>query len=135
VFRKSVFSLIPTDYQQYRYSGDWLFWNYVCQHGEVIEVEQVLNGFRQHAQKVTARSQLEGRQWRDMAGILRQTMSLTGLNALQRRCLCGRWTKRLHKENKEVARRMAEAFPDLYGGNTIDICLYEAGKLMGFLRD
>ena len=135
VFRKSVFSLIPTDYQQYRYSGDWLFWNYVCQHGEVIEVEQVLNGFRQHAQKVTARSQLEGRQWRDIAGILRTTASLLQLTSLQRRCLRGRWTKRFRKETGNGLSDIRTAFSDLYDGNSIDISLYEAGKLFGFLKD
>lgn len=135
VFRKSVFSLIPNDYRQYRYSGDWLFWNYVCQHGQVIEVERKLNSFRQHPQKVTARSQEDGRQWRDIAGILQATASLLQLTSLQRRCLRGRWTKRFRKETGNGLSDIRTAFSDLYDGNSIDISLYEAGKLFGFLKD
>jgi glycosyltransferase involved in cell wall biosynthesis len=135
VFRKSVFPLIPTDYQYYRYSGDWLFWNYVCQHGQVVEVCRVLSRFRQHPQKVTASSQQDGRQWRDIAGILRQTATLAHLNALQRRCLCGRWTKRFQKAEDHSHPDIATEFSDLYGGSSLDICLYEAGKLIGFLKD
>ena len=135
VFRRSVFHLIPNDYQNYRYSGDWLFWNYVCQHGQIIEVCRELSHFRQHPQKVTASSQQDGRQWRDIAGILRKTASLTGLNALQRRCLRGRWTKRFQKDNGHSHPDIATEFPDLYGGTPLDICLYEAGKLIGFLKD
>lgn len=134
LFRRSVFSLIPNNYQQYRYSGDWLFWNYVCLHGQIIEVKQVMNGFRQHKQKVTTQSQHAGRQWRDIAGILQTTASLLQLGSLQRHCLRGRWTKRLNKENDTNLSELRQAFPEIYNGTTLDIFLYELLKIFGFLR-
>ena len=134
LFRKAVFERIPTDYQQYRYCGDWLFWNHVCTFGQVVEVCQVLNRYRQHKRKVTMDSQQDGRKWRDIAGILRELADMLQLNPLQRRCLKGRWTKRFNKENGSALADIRQEFPDLYGGSTCDIILYETGKLFGFLK-
>jgi glycosyltransferase involved in cell wall biosynthesis len=133
VFRKDIFPLIPKDYQQFRYCGDWLFWNHVCQHGQVIEVCRVLNLYRQHEKKVTASSQLEGRKWRDNAGVLTKLSDMLQLSTLQRRCLCGRWTKRFNKENGHTLPEIRQEFPALFGGSKTDIILYEIGKLFGFL--
>lgn len=134
VFRKSVLSDIPSDYMQYRYCGDWLFWVYIAEHGEVIEVCRVLNRYRQHPQKVTASSQLDGRKWRDIAGILRHFIVLFQLTPLQQRCLRGRWTKRFNKEAKTTPPDIRAEYVELYGGTTADILIYEAGKLTGFLK-
>ncbi len=135
VFRKSVFPLIPKTYQQYRYCGDWLFWNYVCMHGQVIEVCRVLNRYRQHEKKVTMSSQQDGRKWRDQAGLLKEFSDLLQLNSLERRCLRGRWTKRYLKEGgKKKLPELQNDFPFLYGGSHLDILLYEIGKIFGFLK-
>lgn len=134
VFKKSVFSQIPKDYQKYRYCGDWLFWMCACLHGEVIEVCRQLNYYRQHQNKVTAHSFTNGGMWRDIGGIMRYYLSLFSLNALQRRCLRGRWTKRFLKEASEDDQVIFTEFPDIYGGSTLDIVLYEVGKCFGFLR-
>lgn len=135
VFRKSVFSQLPKSFQQYRYCGDWLFWNYVCTFGQVIEVCRVLNLYRQHQQKVTVSSQIDGRKWCDLAGILGEVSDMLQLSSLKRRCLCGRWTKRILKESPQVMPSLQQSFPKIYGGNWFDICLYEIGKQIGFLRD
>jgi glycosyltransferase involved in cell wall biosynthesis len=134
VFRKAVFDLIPKSYQKYRYCGDWLFWNYVCSHGQVIEVCRVLNNYRQHENKVTASSQLDGRKWRDIAGILSEFADMLQLSSLQRRCLRGRWTKRFKKENGNSLPEIRREHPAVYGGSILDTVLYEVGKWFGFLK-
>lgn len=134
VFKKSAFVNIPNSYQKYRYCGDWLFWNYVCRQGSVIEVCRVLNLYRQHDNKVTEKSQVNGRKWRDIAGLLRELSSLLQLSALQRRCLRGRWTKRFNKENGTLFPEIRAEFPDFYDGSFFDICAYEIGKMFGFLK-
>jgi len=134
VFRKELFSQIPKDYQQYRYCGDWLFWNHVCMHGQVIEVCRVLNRYRQHERKVTMDSQHDGRKWRDIGGILRELSDMLRLTPLQCRCLRGRWTKRAKKEAGNTLPALRHDFPDLYAGTKTDILLYETGKLLGFLK-
>ena len=134
VFRKGLFGQIPKSYQQYRYCGDWLFWNHVCTHGQVIEVCRVLNSYRQHERKVTMDSQQDGRKWRDIGGILRELSDMLQLSPLQRRCLRGRWTKRFNKEGGRNTTALREEFADLYAGTRLDIILYEVGKMMGFLK-
>ena len=141
VFRKSALAAIPSDYKQYRYCGDWLFWVSICEQGLVIKVCRVLNRYRQHQQKVTASSQLDGRKWRDIGGILRHFITLFRLTPLQQRCLRGRWTKRFNKEgrsaqpsDKESLESVRHDYPDLYAGTSLDILLYEVCKPFGFLR-
>ena len=116
VFKKSVFSLIPSDYKEFRYCGDWLY------------------HFRQHDNKVTNRSLTNGGMWRDAAGIMRKFMSTLHLNTLQQRCIRGRWTKRFNKQKGEQSATILSEFPDIYGGTTLDIVLYEIGKMLGFLK-
>ena len=135
VFKKSVFSAIPSDYQEYRYCGDWLFWTYVCMHGQVIEVCRQLNRYRQHTNKVTAHSKMNGGMWRNLGGIMNKFVELFNLNTLQRHCLCGRWTKRFNKEAKAEDRSISTEYPHVYGGTALDIVLYEIGKLFGFLKN
>jgi len=135
VFRKTAYFLVPDTYQRYRYCGDWLFWNHLCMQGKVIEVRQVLNLYRQHERKVTMDSQQDGRKWRDNAGVLRELSDMLRLTPLQRRCLRGRWTKRFLKENGQNLSDIRRAYPDLYGGTRMDVCLYEVGKWLGFLKN
>jgi len=135
VFKKSVFSAIPSDYKKYRYCGDWLFWTYVCMHGQVIEVCRQLNRYRQHQVKVTNLSKKNGGMWRNLGGIMRTYIVLFHLNPLQRHCLRGRWTKRFNKEALPEDTLIKNEYPDIYGGRRLDIILYEIGKLFGFLRN
>jgi len=134
VFRRAVYDIVPTTFQQYRYCGDWLFWNYLCTQGEVIEVQQVLNRYRQHERKVTMDSQKNGGKWCDIGGILREFSNLLQLSPLQRCCLRGRWTRRFNKENGRNLSDIRHEFSDLYNGTRLDICFYEIGKLFGFLK-
>ncbi len=134
VFRKSVYSKIPNSYQQYRYCGDWLFWNYVCTFGQVIEIRQILNLYRQHVRKVTMDSQQSGRKWCDIGGILREFSDLLHLSTLRRHQLRGRWTKRFIKENGNSLPEIKQKYADLYDGKWWDICAYEVGKWLGFLK-
>lgn len=134
VFRRDVFTLLPDTYQQYRYCGDWLFWTLVCQHGQVVEVCQTLNRFRQHPNKVSVQSQVTGRNWADNAGVMREIMDIAGLNGWERRCVKGRCTKQFNRSNGHTLQEVRRAFPDIYGGRLTDIVCYEVGKLFGFLK-
>ena len=134
VFRKSVFEQIPSDYQHFRYCGDWLFWTYVCELGDVVEVCQQLSRLRRHGNEVSARSQRNGGKWRDTGGIMMRFMEIMQLSDWQRRCLRGRWTKRFNKENGNNWAEIRQEYPALYAGSTLDILFYEVGKLFGYLK-
>ncbi len=135
VFRKSVFDKIPTDYQHYRYCGDWLFWSYVCTFGQVIELCRIVNRYRQHQEKVTNHSQKDGRKWVDIGNILREISQMLQLNSLQKSCLRGRATKRFRNDGGNSFTEIREQYADIFDGNYLDVILYETGKLFGFLRN
>ena len=134
VFRKSVFSLLPKDYQEHRFCGDWLFWTYVCQHGQVIEVCQRLNRFRQHDNKVSVKSMSHGQNWRDNASVISRIADILQLTPLQWRCLRGRWMKRFHDYDGDNRQEIIREFPRLLDGSFFDVCCYEVGKWFGFLH-
>ena len=135
VFCKSVFQLLPKDYQAHRFCGDWLFWTYVCQHGQVIEVCRRLNRFRQHQNKVSVKSMDQGQNWRDNASVISCIADLVNITSLQRRCLRGRWTKRFHKYDGANREEIKQEFFTILDGNLLDICCYEIGKWFGFLKN
>lgn len=159
VFRRSAIADIPKDYQQYTYSGDWLFWSYLCMKGQVIEVCKPLNRYRQHTNKVSKKASFDGRNWSNNAAVLSTISSLLNLTTLQRHCLRGKCTKHFRKHErairtmvhntcgttpKDISREDANKilqtidsirnqYPEIYGGTSLDIRIYEIGKIFGFL--
>jgi hypothetical protein len=130
VFRKSVFHQIPNDYQLFRYQGDWLFWAYVCQLGQVVEVCRQLNSLRRHGNEVSARAERSGAKWRDTAGILTHFIDIMKLTSWQKRCLRGRWTKRFRKVQLPDSDALRREYPHIYAGSMLDMMCYELDKLI-----
>lgn len=54
IFRKDCLKSISIDYQDFKGSGDYLFWIYLCQQGSVAYVNKPLNYFRQHESNTTS---------------------------------------------------------------------------------
>jgi glycosyltransferase involved in cell wall biosynthesis len=129
VFRKSVFPLIPKDFQNFRYCGDWLFWGYVCQHGKVIEVCQKLNRLRRHENEVSSRAEKNGAKWQDTGGILSRFIDIMQLSPWECRCMRGRWTKRFRKERFPNKEDIKNSYPHIFDGSLLDVVCYEVGKL------
>lgn len=46
IFRKQVLSNINKDYQFFKGCGDYLFWCYLCEHGNIFFTKDALNHFR-----------------------------------------------------------------------------------------
>jgi len=129
VFRKSVFPLIPKDFQHFRYCGDWLFWGYVCQHGKVVEVCQQLSRLRRHENEVSSRSEKNGAKWQDTGGILTRFIDIMELSSWECRCMRGRWTKRFRKERFPNKEDVKNKYPQIFDGNLLDVLCYEMSKL------
>lgn len=130
VFRRSLFPQIPTDYQTYRHCGDWLFWTYVCERGQVVEVCRQLSNLRRHGNEVSARARKDGSSWKDTGGILTQFIDIMQLSSWQCRCMRGRWTKRFRKEDFPDKESIKKLYPHLYDGTAFDIVCYELDKLV-----
>jgi len=53
IFRKVFLPQIKTDFQEFKGSGDYLFWSYLCENSDVYYCNLLLNHFRQHHSKTT----------------------------------------------------------------------------------
>lgn len=60
VFKKSAALAIPEDYLRYKAVGDRLFWIHISEKGNVVCYNKPLNYFRQHANKVSPKSLVDG---------------------------------------------------------------------------
>lgn len=60
LFKKSVYQKINKQFTTYKAGGDMLFWIEIAEQGNVAIVNQQLNFFRQHTQKVTPDSLRKG---------------------------------------------------------------------------
>ena len=138
VFRRKALQQVDDGYRRYRYCGDWYFWARICATGDVIEVHDMLNSFRQHKAKVTVDSRSDvARRWKDECEVISYIRSLCRLSAIGDRCFRGRLRKRLLRSgmNEEEMASLRLSFPQLCGGTAIDSIAYEIGKtLFGFLR-
>lgn len=71
IFRKEAYFKIDKSFTTYKFSGDYLFWMLVAQHGEVYVVGKYLNYFRKHDKDVTSPSLKNGQGYREYLRILR----------------------------------------------------------------
>lgn len=60
VFRKQALEQIPNDYTHYKACGDWLFWIYISECGNVCYTPKVLNHFRIHDTNTTQKHIKDG---------------------------------------------------------------------------
>jgi len=134
LFRRSAYDAIPTDYQQFRYCGDWAFWIHLCLQGRVVEVCSILNAYRQHTGQTTRKSVKTGGKWMEVGSIIRNTAHLLKLSTFKHRCLRGRYTKHFKKESVPNREEILTHYQDIFGGSFLDICCYEIGKFFGFLK-
>ncbi|WP_345951605.1 glycosyltransferase family A protein [Mucilaginibacter sp. PAMB04274] len=55
VWRKELFNRVNTEYTQFKFSGDWLFWVSLLQISDVFVSGKILNYFRNHNKDVSSR--------------------------------------------------------------------------------
>lgn len=56
VFKKSCFYQISSEYLNYKFCGDWLFWAEIATQGNVCILAKVLNYFRKHGKDVSGKA-------------------------------------------------------------------------------
>jgi hypothetical protein len=60
LWKTEVYSKISTEFLNFQYCGDWLFWIEIAQLGNVHVSGKVLNYFRKHGKDVTSRAEKTG---------------------------------------------------------------------------
>lgn len=135
LFRCECFREIDTDYKQFRYCGDWLFWIGIAQQGSVLQVNRKLNFFRQHESKVSPQAEKEGLYFIEGGVVIKHLISLLHLSGYQLKVVAGRSLKRLLKDAKTRAgleERAKLAHPSLFTGGRWSIFVYEFDKIFNF---
>ena len=89
VFRKDVFQQIDKSYQQMRFTGDWLCWVEMLRHGPICEYRRKLNYFRQHQNKVSARSNKTSKGMIDQVNVLSHILRHVPLSPLRKLLIRG----------------------------------------------
>ena len=60
VFRRTACQKISSEFSQFRYAGDWLFWIEMAHHGDLCVIQEKLNYWRHHRTKVSNEIELSG---------------------------------------------------------------------------
>lgn len=99
LFRKSSFEQAsPQQCAKMRYSGDWLFWFKLAMQGDIIEVYEIHNYFRQHTQKVTVKADYNGEGKKEDIEIIHQIeLTLPEIGYYKRTIRHGILYNRIHK--------------------------------------
>lgn len=100
VFKKAAALNIPDAYMNFRGAGDYLFWIEVARQGKVLKVNQYLDFFRIHRDKVTSNAVATGRQFHEVKRIYHRLIELGYIKGLYRLTVPGFWLQRIANEKK-----------------------------------
>ncbi|MCH5307589.1 MAG: glycosyltransferase family 2 protein [Prevotella sp.] len=89
VFRKDIFHQIDKSYQQMRYTGDWLCWIEMLTKGPICVYHRKLNYFRQHQNKVSARSKKTNKGIIDQINVLAHAIKHVKSSAFRKMMIRG----------------------------------------------
>lgn len=70
IFSREAALAVNQDFMKYKGIGDWWFWLYVAQKGNVVIVNKHLNYFRQHGNNTTAKLTYDGTNIKDIKILL-----------------------------------------------------------------
>lgn len=133
VFRKSA---IPDDerYTRFRMNGDWLFWCEVALQGKVVHINERLNCFRQHLQKVTVATARDGSALVEIAELYRVLFEIVPLKPMTRRAVIGKISRRVLRGVKKLPaenrRAVLDAWQAAYGDLFLARVWYEIYKIL-----
>lgn len=125
IFRRRIYSNISTCFTHYRQCGDWRFWTEACLQGTVIEVCQMLNYMRKHANRVTTKNAKTGKDWIEVASVLHGFITLLDLKGIRQRTFRGRWTRDFQKSHYLNKKELAEKYPEVLNASKLDSLLFK----------
>ena len=135
--RDKALQLSDSPFLGMRYCGDWLFWFSMALLGDVVEVYQNLNFFRQHAAKVTNASRVSGGGVNEDITVVREMESkLPLLSTYKRRLRHGMLFKkiiRLHLP-ADVEHPILQRLETELGGTRADYRLMLFNRVLRWLN-
>lgn len=109
VFKKDVFQRIDKSYQNLRYTGDWQCWIEFLEQGPICEYRRKLNYFRQHTNKVSARSNQNNKGLKDQFAVMAYVLDHIRISPFRRLLIRGEmydaYRKSLFYTDDELIRK------------------------------
>lgn len=137
VFRKDCYDKVDKGFREFRYCGDWYFWNEICMQGNVVSINCKLNYFRQHDNKVSPKAEKEGLYFIEGGKVMERMMLKLHLSTYQQYVICGRTLKRLYKmtkNNDHLRKEIIQTNLFFTKKCRFSIIVYELDKLFNFSR-
>ena len=127
IFRKNIYAKIDKSFTTYKFSGDWLFWMLVAQHGEVYVSGKVLNYFRKHPKDVTSPSLKSGvgyREYIQTVDILARQAVVTGQEKIE--LLMHKFNQLLwdHRVEEPYMEEISKLYHAKLGGALLSLTAY-----------
>lgn len=97
IFRRKALQRVSPEYTDYVGSGDYLFWIEIARQGNVVKVNQPLDYFRNHSNKVTPRVVATGIQFEEVHRIVEHIYSLGYCTKLKKTIIAGFWLRKIRK--------------------------------------
>lgn len=136
IFKREVALRLPdTSFTSMRYAGDWLFWFQMALQGDIIEIYQNLNGFRQHSAKVTCSGQRKGDGIVEDIRVVRWMESQLSIQSRYKRRLAHGLLYRKIRHAQLPEERKEELYGLLYkevGGSVSDFYLSRRNRIWRF---
>ena len=137
LFKKECIAHIDSFFQSYKYCGDWLFWVEMARQGDVIRINQKLNYFRQHTNKVSPLAEKEGLYFLEGYSVIDRVSALLNLSSYQRSVIKGRLMKRFKKalrDNPGLHVKIQEIHPLFFENTSFAIPIYIFDELFNISK-
>ena len=137
VFRREAAAHVDMDaVRQYTASGDRLFWIEMALQGKVAYVPERLNGFRQHACKVSGSAESRGVNMQQDHAIYCRFKEMLNLTRAERQRTCGYHWQAIHKAtvSEEGRSKAMQAWSAEKEFNRLSYGLYMAHRLCEKIR-
>lgn len=97
VLKKDSLSQITQDFVDFKASGDYLFWIEIANTGQVLKVEEGLDYFRHHSNKVTPRAVATGLQFKEVRKIIDKLRNEGFVSPMKLQLIAGFWQRKIRK--------------------------------------
>lgn len=137
LFRKKYFEMAhPAECLKMHYSGDWFFWFKLAMQGDVVEIYQKLNFFRQHNRKVTKRAENNGEgKLEDISIILQMEQALPQISRYKRIIRHGFLYSQIRKlpVSTEKKRMLYKTLKERSGTNILTYYIERINRILRFV--
>ena len=97
VFKRESLDKISNTYQYFKASGDYLFWTEIAKTGYVLKVNEGLDYFRHHSNKVTPQAVATGVQFEEVHKIIEIMKAEGYISSITMQVIAGFWQRKIRK--------------------------------------